>query len=191
MAEVQVKLFDKWSVEDVVCKDPSLQRYISIKNHQFVAHSAQKWNACRFKKGSCPIVERLVNTLMMHGRNAGKKVMANRHVKAAFDMVHLQTGENPVQILVNGIQNGAIREDSCRIGKGGQVRRQAVDVAPLRRVNQVLFFMGYGARKSAMRKAKTFAECLADELIAAAAGTDRSYAVQKRNEIERVAVSNR
>ena len=37
--------------------------------------------------------------------------------------------------------------------------------------------MGYGARKSAMRKAKTFSECLADELIAAANGTDRSYAM--------------
>lgn len=37
--------------------------------------------------------------------------------------------------------------------------------------------MGAGARKASMRKTKTFAECLADELIAAAAGNDRSYAV--------------
>ena len=51
--------------------------------------------------------------------------------------------------------------------------------------------MGYGARKSAMKKTKTFAECLADELIAAAANNEKSYAIQKRNEIERVAVSNR
>ena len=191
MSDISVKLFDKWTIDDVVCKDPSLSRYIAINNHQCVAHSAIKWTSCRFKKGSCPIVERLCNTLMMHGRNSGKKVMANRHLKAAFELVHLQTGKNPIQVLVDGIVNAAVREDSCRIGKGGQVRRQAVDVAPLRRVNQVLFFMGYGARKNAMRKYKTFAECLADELVAAAAGTDRSYAMQKRNEIEKIAVSNR
>ena len=191
MAEIQVKLFDKWTVDDIVCNDPSLSRYISTKNHQFVAHSAKSWNTCRFKKGECPIVERLVNTLMMHGRNSGKKIMANRHVKQAFEIISLSTGKNPVQVLVDGVVNGAIREDSCRIGKGGQVRRQSVDVAPLRRVNQVLFFMGYGARKSAMRKTKSFAECLADELIAAGNNTDRSYAIQKRSEIERVAVSNR
>ena len=89
--------------------------------------------------------------------------------------------------------NSAIREDSCRIGKGGQIRRQSVDVAPLRRVNQVLFLLGYGARKSAMRKTKTFTECLADELIAAGVGqgNEKSYAIQKKNEVERVAASNR
>lgn len=41
------------------------------------------------------------------------------------------------QILVSAIINSGPREDSTRIGRAGTVRRQAVDVSPLRRVNQV------------------------------------------------------
>lgn len=45
--------------------------------------------------------------------------------------------QNPVQVVVNAIINSGPREDSTRIGRAGTVRRQAVDVSPLRRVNQV------------------------------------------------------
>lgn len=41
--------------------------------------------------------------------------------------------------MVNAVINSGPREDSTRIGRAGTVRRQAVDVAPLRRVNQVRF----------------------------------------------------
>lgn len=47
--------------------------------------------------------------------------------------------QNPLQVLVNAIINSGPREDSTRIGRAGTVRRQAVDVSPLRRVNQVTF----------------------------------------------------
>ena len=36
-----------------------------------------------------------------------------------------------------------------------------------------------------------FAECLADELINAAKGSSNSYAIKKKDELERVAKSNR
>ena len=83
------------------------------------------------------MVERLVNSLMMHGRNNGKKLLTVRIVKHSFEIIHLLTGENPLQILVNAVINSGPREDSTRIGRAGTVRRQAVDVSPLRRVNQV------------------------------------------------------
>lgn len=44
------------------------------KSAQFVPHSAGRFQAKRFKKAQCPIVERLTNSIMMHGRNNGKKV---------------------------------------------------------------------------------------------------------------------
>lgn len=44
---------------------------------------------------------------------------------------------NFLQVLVTAIINSGPREDSTRIGRAGTVRRQAVDVSPLRRVNQV------------------------------------------------------
>ena len=96
-----------------------------------------RYAAKRFRKAQCPIVERLVNSLMMHGRNNGKKLMTVRIVKHSFEIIHLLTGENPLQVLVNAIINSGPREDSTRIGRADTVRRQAVDVSPLSRVNQV------------------------------------------------------
>lgn len=45
---------------------------------------------------NCPIVERLANSLMMKGRNSGKKQLAIRSVKQALEIIHLVTGENPL-----------------------------------------------------------------------------------------------
>lgn len=67
------------------------------------------------------------------------------------------------------------REDATRIGSAGVVRRQAVDISPLRRVNQAIYLLTTGARESAFRNIKTIAECLADELINAAKGSSNRY----------------
>ncbi|XP_020220427.1 40S ribosomal protein S5 [Cajanus cajan] len=83
------------------------------------------------------------------------------------------------------------REDATRIGSAGVVRRQAVDISPLRRVNQAIYLLTTGAREAAFRNIKTIAECLADELINAAKGSSNSYAIKKKDEIERVAKANR
>ena len=96
-----------------------------------------------------------------------------------------------MKVLVDAIKNSGPREDSTRIGRAGTVRRQAVDVSPLRRVNQALWLLCTGAREAAFRNIKTIAECLADELINAAKESPNSYAFKKRDELERVAVSNR
>jgi len=91
----------------------------------------------------------------------------------------------------NTIINSGPREDSTRIGRAGTVRRQAVDVSPLRRVNQALYLLCTGARDSAFKSVKTIAECLADELINAAKGSSTSFAIKRKDELERVAKSNR
>ena len=106
-----------------------------------------------------------------------------------FFFIHFN--KNPLKILVDAIKNSGPREDSTRIGRAGTVRRQAVDVSPLRRVNQAIWLLCTGARESAFRNIKTIAECLADELINAAKESPNSYAFKKRDELERVAVSNR
>ena len=70
-------------------------------------------------------------------------------------------------MLVDALSAGGAREDSTRIGSGGVVRRQAVDVSPLRRVNQSIYLMTRGSRESSFRSMKSISECLADEIIAA------------------------
>ncbi|VDO39910.1 hypothetical protein V3C99_000387 [Haemonchus contortus] len=190
---VQPKLFNKWSLQDVDVSDISLVDYIGVKekHSKYLPHTAGRYQTVRFRKAGCPVVERLCNSMMMHGRNNGKKLMTVRIVKHAFEIIHLLSGENPVQVLVNAIINSGPREDSTRIGRAGTVRRQAVDVSPLRRVNQAIWLICTGAREAAFRNVKTIAECLADEIMNAAKGSSNSYAIKKKDELERVAKSNR
>lgn len=61
--------------------------YIQIRSPVYVPHSAGRFAAKRFRKANCPIIERLTNSLMMHGRNNGKKLMAVRIVAHAFEIV--------------------------------------------------------------------------------------------------------
>ena len=70
--------------------------------------------------------------------------MAVRIVKHAFEIIHLLTDKNPIQVFVDAVINAGPREDSTRIGSAGTVRRQAVDVSPLRRVNQAIYLLSTG-----------------------------------------------
>merc|ERR1712109_163175 len=180
--DVVPKLFNKWACEEVNVSDMSLQDYLACRDRysKFLPHTSGRYQIKRFRKAQCPIVERLVNSLMMHGRNNGKKLMTVRIIKHSFEIIHLLSGENPLQVLVNAIINSGPREYSIRIGRAGTVRRQAVDVSPLRRVNQAIWLLCTGAREASFRNIKTIAECLADELINAAKGSSNSHAIKRK-----------
>lgn len=96
----EIKLFGRWSCDDVTVSDMSLQDYIAVKEKfaRYLPHSAGRYAAKRFRKAQCPIVERLTNSLMMKGRNNGKKLMTCRIVKHSFEIIHLLTGDNPLQV---------------------------------------------------------------------------------------------
>merc|ERR1711939_267022 len=160
-----VLLFSKWDPSEVEVKDISLTDYIQVRNPVLLPHTAGRYATKQFRKAQMPIVERLVNSLMMNGRNNGKKQMAVRIVAHAFEIVHLLTDQNPIQVLV--------------------------DATPLRRVNQAVSLTTIGVRESSFRNVKSISECLADELINAAKGSSNSYAIKKKDELERVAKSNR
>lgn len=68
-------------------------------------------------------------------RSNGKKQNAVKLFRQTLEIVNLLTDKNPLEILFEAIVQSGAREDSTRIGSGGTVRRQAVDVSPLRRVN--------------------------------------------------------
>lgn len=63
--------------------------YIQIRSPVYLPHSAGRYATKRFRKANCPIIERLTNSLMMHGRNNGKKLMAVRIVAHAFEIVRI------------------------------------------------------------------------------------------------------
>ena len=188
------KLFNKWSY-DIEVTDVALKPLLAVnektKYQVFLPHTAGRYQVKPFRKVQMPIVERLVCYMMQNGRNSGKKLQAIRVVEEAFEIIHLLTEKNPIQVLVDAIANASPREDSTRVGNAGNAKRQAVDVSPLRRINQALFLMTSGCRNSAFRNCKTLAECLADELVNASKGSTSSYAIKKKEDLERVAKSNR
>merc|ERR1712070_1225480 len=194
---VKPMLFGRWSYEGVECSEQSLVNYLSCKATKaqvYVPYTAGKYQKKRFQKVSCPIVERFVNQLMVgNHRQNGKKQQAVRIFRQVLEIIHLLTGQNPLEILFEAIVQGGAREDSTRIGSGGTVRRQAVDVSPLRRVNQAVYLICKGSREACFRSHKSMAEVLADEIIAASKGVGQSnsFAVKKKDEIERVAKGNR
>jgi len=186
----EIRLFSKWSYESVDVRDPSLKRYLSLRP-VWIPHTGGRHEHRRFGKAEVPIVERLMNKLMLPGRNTGKKHLAYNIVKKAFDIIYLKTGENPLQILVRAIENAAPREETTRIMFGGIVYHVAVDVSPQRRIDLALKYIVEGARRAAFNNPKPIEECLADEIIAAANYDEKSYAIQKKEEIERIALSSR
>lgn len=186
----EIKLFGKWSFDGVEVAGPGLKRYISLKP-VYIPHSLGRHEHGKFRKAEINIVERLINNLMRPGRSAGKKARATNLVKNAFEIIHLRTEQNPIQILVKAVENSAPCEDTTRISYGGIAYHMAVDISPMRRVDVALRLLSEGARKMTFGNPRSLEECLSEELVLAANGDMKSYAVQKRNEIERVAQASR
>lgn len=186
----EIKVFGKWSTENVEVHDVGLRGVISL-TPKYIPHTDGRHEHRRFMKSRVSLVERLINKLQKPGRNAGKKMKALNIVRLAFEIIHLKTGQNPLQVLVNAVENTAPREETTRISYGGIVYHQAVDVAPQRRVDLSLMFITDAARKASFGNQKTIEECLADELIAAANNETKSSAVMKKEEKERIALSVR
>lgn len=188
--EQEIKLFGKWSSIGIEVKDLGLKRYISLKPI-YVPQSMGRHEHGRFRKAEVNIVERLINDLMRPGRTAGKKARAINMVRNAFEIIHLRTGQNPVEVLVRALENSAPCEDTTRISYGGVVYHLAVDISPQRRVDLALRFLSEGARKASFGNPRPLEECLAEELILAANRDMKSHAVSKRHEMERVARASR
>jgi len=188
--KMELLLFEKWSMLDVEVSDMGLQKYVNLKPILF-PHSSGRHSSQRFKKIEVNIVERFVNKLMRPGNNTGKKTMVMNALEAAFQLIDLKIGQNPIQVLVNAVENAAPREETTRVSYGGVANHQAVDVAPLRRVDLALRFLTEGIRGSTFSTVKPFAEVIADELIAASRNDTSSAGVRKKQELERIAYAAR
>jgi small subunit ribosomal protein S7 len=186
----EILLFQKWAFNDITVKDPGLQRYINL-TPMTLPHSMGRHEHQRFRKANVNIVERFINGFMRPGKNAGKKARATNFVKQAFEIIHLRTGKNPVEILVQAVENAAPAEDTTRLSYGGVVYHLSVDIAPQRRIDLALRNLTNGARAASANNPRSVPETIADELIYAANNDIKSAGVAKRHEIERIAQSSR
>lgn len=191
-------LFRKWDLSGVEIKDPGLKNVISLKK-SVMPLTFGRSSLKRFNKTEVNIVERLANKLMHFGkkyakntgRMGGKKIRAINTVKAAFEIIYLKTGKNPIEILVRAIENSAPNEDTTRIVYGGTAYHVSVDVSPLRRVDLALRFIADGVKESSFSNPRSMEEYLAEHLIAAAANDPNAPSVKKKNELERIAQASR
>jgi small subunit ribosomal protein S7 len=188
--QAEIKLFQKWSFKEIKVIDIGLQRYLNL-TPMVAPHSMGRHEHQRFRKAHVNIVERLINNLMRPGKNSGKKAKATNIVIQAFEIIHLRTGKNPIEVLVKAVENSAPCEDTTRVSYGGVVYHLSVDVAPQRRIDLAIRHITEGARAASANNPRTIEECIADELVAAAANDIKSAGIAKRHEIERVAQSSR
>jgi small subunit ribosomal protein S7 len=186
--ETDALLFGVWETDDIAYNDPSTQRYINVTP---IAHTMGRHASKQFQKSEISVVERLINRLMQTDENTGKKQQAMRIVRDAFEIVHEDTEENPVQILVTAVENAAPREETVRLKYGGISVPQAVDVAPQRRVDQALKFLAEGTYRGSYKTPTSAAQALATQLMGAADYDVGTYAINQKEEAERVAAAAR
>ena len=186
----EVMLFGKWSFKDIEVKDLGLKRYISL-HPVLLPHSMGRHEHGGFHKAEVNIVERLINNLMQPGKNAAKKGRVLSVIRNTLEIIQLNTGRNPVEVLVRAVENSAPCEDTTRLSYGGIVYLMAVDISPQRRVDMAIRLLCEGARQASFGNPRPLEECLAEELILAANRDVKSHAISKRYEMERVALANR
>lgn len=198
------KLFDRWETEGIKVRDLGLERYISLES-RVIPHSFGRKSKRCFEKSKVNIVERLVNKIMRSGQgkrklsgkyirgrgSTGKKLQALEIVEKAFEKIEKRSEKNPVEVLVRALEYSAPREDTTRLKKGGISYSQSVDVAPMRRLDEALKNLAVAAFANSFNNKVKAEDALAEELILASQENPKSYAVKRRNEVERIAMSSR
>jgi len=194
-----ILLFNKWDANEISIVDEGLKNVILIKPNMTIPITFGRHEHQRLKKSEVHIIERLANKLMHFGkryakntgRMGGKKARVINVVKTALDIIYLETSKNPVELLIRAIENSAPNEDTTRIVYGGVVYHVSVDVSPLRRVDLALRFIAEGVRMLSYSNPHSIEEVLAKEIILASNSDMNSYAIKKKNEQERIAMSSR
>ncbi len=183
-------LFGKYTFEGVEVHDPGLVPYLYL-HAVYTPHTEGRLSGRPFQKTRMHLVERLVNQLMKGGKFTGKKQKAIQTVRRAFDELAAKGGGNPIQMLVDAVENAAPREEVTRLQFGGISVPRAVDASPARRLNVAVRNIALGAIQASHKSTKPISTCLADEIRLAAKGDLTAFSVGRKEEVERVAQSAR
>lgn len=202
-ASLQIKeqlLFEKYSINDVRVNDQSLANYIVFTKRAYPnIFGRRKFQS--YYKSHISVIERLMNKLMRggtgkkiggrvirtEGRLQGKKLTVMHAVEEAFDIISNQTKRNPVQVLVDALENAAPIEDTTRVRYGGISYNVAVGISSQRRLDVAIRNVATASLMGAFQNRKSLAQALAGEIMTASNNSPDSYAIKKRQEAERIA----
>ena len=198
--EMQFKIFDLYDLSEVLVTDEGLKSAINLEPKLVLKTQGTKVK--KFGKLDINIVERLMNRISVSGHRGkkhkiskgdatGKYTKNMKTVLNAFKLIEKKTSKNPVQVLVNAIENCSPRDEITVIEYGGARYPQAIDVSPLRRVNLALRWITQGASDKSFNKKKNVVQALAEEIMMASDSNGESFAMRKKNESEKQADSAR
>ena len=195
------KFFGMFSPEGVVVKDPTLAQFINLNPIEFPHSHGRHGKKGISRRSKVSIVERLANALMRggtgrkilgrvirtHGQMQGKKLKALTIVRDALVIIERETKQNPLQVLVDALINAAPREDVTYVSYGGIRYQVAVDVSASRRVDIAIRNLALGSILASFNTPQPMSEVLAREIMLAAKADPSSYAIKRKEEIERIA----
>ncbi len=180
-----VPLFGKWDLTEVNIDDTTLEKYINLDAFQ-VPHTGGRHSKKRFGRRNLTVIERFINNLMRSEKYTGKKAQAYNVMKNAFDIINSKKKINPAQVMVQALENSAPRAAVVSLRYGGIRVYSGVDVSPTRRVDTAIRNLCIGALESS-KKQRSIEKSLSRELMLASEGNPDSYAVGKKEELERQA----
>ncbi len=128
------------------------------------------------------LVSKFINSIMRDG----KKSVAEKICYEAFDIIKSKTGNDPLKVFKNALENikPVLEVKSRRVG--GATYQVPVDVRPQRRIAlSFRWIIGFTNKRSG----KTMSEKLAAELMDAANKTGAS--IKKREDTHKMAEANK
>lgn len=198
----ELKLFNRWSFENIQVNDPGLRSYINLKP-LIIPVTGGKYSKHKFHKSNMNIIERFANKLMVpghkgkkhfltSGRNTGKTNTVLNIIKETFEKLEKRTNENPIKVFVVALENAAIREEISSYQVGGTMVRKAVVTSPQRRVDLALSIIVQSAYRKSFGKKRSMADELADEIFYAYKNdASKSEAIKEKDRIEKEASASR
>ncbi|MFO7794130.1 MAG: 30S ribosomal protein S7 [Candidatus Nanohaloarchaea archaeon] len=193
----RILTFGRWDAEDVQIGDDGLVRYINLENIM-EPRSKGRHTDKQFYKAEVPIVERLLNRMYVAGHrgnkhkitsgiNTGNKEKLWKIIEQTFEEIEEETDENPIQVLVDAIENSAPVEEVVTYQRGGARARKAVIVAPQRRVDLALRLLVQGAYENRLADSKNAVQALKEELVGAQDNDTNVRAVMTKQRKEKEA----
>ncbi|MBU0496938.1 MAG: 30S ribosomal protein S7, partial [Candidatus Thermoplasmatota archaeon] len=144
---------DKYDMSTVTIEDKGLERYINIETKDFFL-GAPHANRL-FGKSNLSTIERIMNNLMRTENYSGKKTKSYKVLRDAIEIIEKKTKTNPMQSIVDALQNAAPKEETTRLRFGGINVPKAVDIAPQRRLDIAIRNICLGACNASHKNKKS------------------------------------
>ena len=190
IAGIGTLVFGKWDASEVTCRDPGISPYINLSTVG-VPHTGGRHANSWFGKARLSVVERFVNKLMRTGKYTGKKQGSMKAFETALDIIAERVSGNPLQVFVDAICFAAPMEEITRIRFGAVSQPKAVDSSPSRRLDVALGNLAKGAQQGTKKSKRSLTQCIVTEIMKASEGDVTSFAVSKKEEVQRIAASAR